>query len=84
MAKGMMASTEARTQTQPRPITRELASFASKLRYEKIPEEVRKRVLLLTLDQIGAALVELERVQNFLHRVLQACFSFVRHLFLLF
>ncbi|TAK72792.1 MAG: MmgE/PrpD family protein [Betaproteobacteria bacterium] len=57
MAKGMMASTEARTQTQPRPITRELASFASKLRYEKIPEEVRKRVLLLTLDQIGAALV---------------------------
>jgi len=43
--------------TQQRPITRELANFASGLRYEQVPPDVRKRVLLHILDALGAALV---------------------------
>src|SRR5436305_12172572 len=36
--------------------TRGLAEFVSGLRYERIPEEVRKRLELLMLDSLGCAL----------------------------
>lgn len=38
------------------PYTRKLASFVSHLRYDDIPEEVRKRIKLLILDSLGCGL----------------------------
>lgn len=42
------------SEDRPRPLTHEWATFAEQLRYDDIPATVREKVLLHTLDQLGA------------------------------
>ena len=42
------------------PYTRGMAAFVSKLRYERIPEDVIGRIKLLILDSIGCAIYSVD------------------------